>query len=43
MLVMSQCYSVIIDRDISAPGHDKEVVDGINAVEKLYIYIPINV
>ena len=38
MSVMSQCYSVIIYRGISAPGHGKEVVDGINAVDKRYIY-----
>ena len=36
--VMSQCYSVITDRGISAPGHGKEVVDGLNAVDKRYIY-----
>ena len=35
---MSQCYSIIIDRVISAPGHGKEVVDGLNAVDKRYIY-----
>ena len=35
---MYQCYSVIIDRGISAPGNYKEVVDGINAVDKCYIY-----
>ena len=35
---MSQCYSVIIDRGISAPGYCKEVVDGINAIDKRYIY-----
>ena len=39
MSVMSQCYSVIIDRGISAPGNVKEVVDGINDVDKRYIYI----
>ena len=38
MSVMSQCYAVIIDRGISAPGHGKEVFDGINAIEKRYIY-----
>ena len=38
MSVMSQCYSIIIDRGISVPGHGKEVVDGINAVDKNYIY-----
>ena len=38
MSVMSQCYSVIIDQGISAPGHGKEVVDGLNAIGKRYIY-----
>ena len=38
MSVMSQTYSIIIDRGISAPGHGKEVVDGTNAVDKRYIY-----
>ena len=39
MLVMLQCYSVIVDRGISAPRYGKEVVDGINAICKHYIYI----
>ena len=38
MSVMSQTYSIIIDCGRSAPGNGKEVVDGINAVDKLYIY-----
>ena len=38
MSVMSQTYSIIIDQGISAPGHGKEVVDGLNAVDKRYIY-----
>ena len=38
MSVMSQCYSVIIYRGISSPGHGKEVVDGLNAVDKSCIY-----
>ena len=38
MSVISQTYSIIIDRGISAPGHGKEVVDGLNAVDKRYIY-----
>ena len=38
MSVMSQCYSIIIDRGISAPGHGKEVVDGLNDVDKRYTY-----
>ena len=35
---MSHCYSITIDRGISAPGHGKEVVDRLNAVDKLYTY-----
>ena len=35
---MSKTYSIIIDCGISSPGHGKEVVDGINAVDKCYIY-----
>ena len=42
MLVMSQTYSIIIDRGISAPGHGKEVVDGLNDVDKA-LYISIDV
>ena len=38
MSVISQNYSLIIDRGISAPGNGKEVVDGLNAVDKRYIY-----
>ena len=36
--VMSQCYSIIIDQGISAPEHGKEVVDGLNSVDKRYVY-----
>ena len=38
MSVTSQCYSIIIYWRIIAPGNGKEVVDGINAVDKRYIY-----
>ena len=38
MSVMSQTYSIIIDRGTSAHGNGKEVVDGLNAVDKRYIY-----
>ena len=38
MSVMSQTNSIIIDRGISEPGHGKEVVDGLNTVDKRYIY-----
>ena len=37
MSVMLQCYSIIIDRGIIAPSHGKEVVDGINSIDKRYI------
>ena len=36
MSVMSQCYSIMIYRGISAPGHGNEVLYGINAVDKRY-------
>ena len=35
---MSQCYSIIIYREISAPGHVKQVVYGLSAFDKRYIY-----
>ena len=38
MSVIAQTYSLTIDRGISATGHRKEVVDGLNAVDKCYIY-----
>ena len=38
MTVLSQCYLIIIYLVISAPGHDKELVDGLNAIDKRYIY-----
>ena len=38
MSVMSKYYSVIIDCGISAIGHGKEVVDGINTTDNRYIY-----
>ena len=38
MSVISQTYSLIIYWGISGPGHGKEVVDGLNAVDKRYIY-----
>ena len=36
--VLSQSHSIIIDQGISAPGYGKEVVDGLNATYKWYIY-----
>ena len=36
--VLSQRHSIIFDRGINAPGHDKEVVDGLNLIDKQYMY-----
>ena len=38
MSVMLHCYSVIIDRGISASGHGKEVVGGLNDIDQCYTY-----
>ena len=38
MSFLSQHQSIIFDRVISEPGHGKEVVGGLNAIDKLYIY-----
>ena len=34
MLILSQAISVIIDGGISAPGHGREVLNGLNAIDK---------
>ena len=38
MSVLSRCYSIIIDKGISAPGHGKELVNGLNDIDTRYIY-----
>ena len=38
MSVLYQFYSIIIDQVIIAPGHGKDVVDVLNAIDKRYIY-----
>ena len=38
MSVMFQCYWVHIDQGISAPGHGKDVLYGLNDDDKRYIY-----
>ena len=38
MSFISQRYSIIIDRGISAPGNGKYVADGLNAIVKRYRY-----
>ena len=38
MSFLSQSHTIITDRGISAPGHGKEVVDGLNTIDKRYMY-----
>ena len=38
ILFLSQRHSIIFDQDISAPGHGKEVIDGLNTIDKRYMY-----
>ena len=38
MSVLSQRHSIIFDQGISAHGHGKELVDGLNAINKRYMY-----
>ena len=38
MSMLSQAFSVIIDRGISAPGHVTEVVYGLNSIYKRFIF-----
>ena len=38
MSVLSQRHSIIFDRGISAPVQGKEVVDGLNSIDKRYMY-----
>ena len=37
MTVLSSSYGIIMDREINAPGHGKNVVNGLNATDKLYL------
>ena len=38
MSILLQSYNIIIYSGISAPGHVREVVDGINATHKKFIF-----
>ena len=38
MSFLSQCFSIIIDKGIISPGNGKDVVNGINTIDKRYIY-----
>ena len=36
--VLSQRHSIIFDRGISAPGHVEEMFEGLNSIDKRYMY-----
>ena len=38
MSVVSQRHSIIIDWGISETGHGKDLVDGLNDIDKQYMY-----
>ena len=37
MTILSKAFSVIIDRGVSAPGHGRKLVDGLNAIDKRFL------
>ena len=37
MTVLSSSYVIIMDLAINAPGHENNVVDGLNATDKRYL------
>ena len=34
LFILLKSYNIVVDCEISAPGHSREVLDGINATEK---------
>ena len=36
--ILSHAYNFAIDRDVGSPGHDKGVIDGLNATDRMFIY-----
>ena len=37
MNVLSSLYGIILDREINSPGHEKNVVGGLNVTDKRYL------
>ena len=37
MSYLSKSYQIVLDRAVDTPGHGKDVVDGFNAVQKIYV------
>ena len=38
MSILLQAFSVVIDHGASVPGHGREVLDGINYIDKIFIF-----
>ena len=38
MSVLSQSHSIVFDQGISVPGHSKELVGGLNTIDKRFMY-----
>ena len=38
MSILSQAFYVIIDHGISATGYGRELLDGLNAIEKMFFF-----
>ena len=37
MSYLSKSYQIVLDRAVDKPGHGKDVADGFNAVQKIYL------
>ena len=37
MFFLSKSYQIVLDRTVDTTGHEKDVVDGFNAVQKQYL------
>ena len=37
MSYLSKSYQIVLDRAVDTPGHGRDVVDGLNSVQKRYL------
>eukprot|EP00957_Ditylum_brightwellii_P148177 11282311-Ditylum_brightwellii.AAC.1 len=37
LLLTSVRFNIVIDRAVGAPGHGQDIVDGLNATDKLFL------
>ena len=35
--ILSHAYNIVIDSGVGAPGHGKDIVDGLNAADKRFL------